>query len=415
MTLPTPPKYVVVPAEAIDQAFATEKPRRALLATFIRILSLAWESKYQQTPRMQEDELWVFLRLSRRQYFEQKSEMESLGWLRSSHPVAGFVQFSFSRVASEVAASAEKRSEMLKTAPELRRIEEEDSLNLIKNQDPPPPSSEEKQVRKIALISGAKQTVLDDGNPKLRLFVQHLPLLFDPEIHSVLEWRNEFAVGLPDRVLGWIAKAYQDRERLVQGGGPIGLIVKHITQQDAPPAYYLNNTLKILPDVFLEAVEEIEFECAYCRESFATRDLRQAHQQAAHPYPCEECAPVCFFADDEARRQHWRETHDPLRVRPATEVAIISIPVLEGSWSLDKLWQAVLGTLQLEMPRASFDTWVRDSQLVRYDGNGLTVFVRNSYARDWLTNRLTARVNGILSQLLSKPTTVTFTTEEAES
>jgi hypothetical protein len=79
MSLPTPPRYVVLPAEVIEQAFVPDKPRRALLASFIRILSLAWEAKYQQTPPLPEDELIEFLKLSRRQYFDQKADMELLG------------------------------------------------------------------------------------------------------------------------------------------------------------------------------------------------------------------------------------------------------------------------------------------------------------------------------------------------
>ena len=64
MSLPTPPRYVVIPEEVIEQAYAPDKPRRALLASFIRILSLAWEAKYQNTPPLDELELMEFLKLT---------------------------------------------------------------------------------------------------------------------------------------------------------------------------------------------------------------------------------------------------------------------------------------------------------------------------------------------------------------
>lgn len=51
-----------------------DEPRRTLLASFIHILSLAWEAKYQQTSPLPEDELIEFLKLSRRQYFDQKAD-----------------------------------------------------------------------------------------------------------------------------------------------------------------------------------------------------------------------------------------------------------------------------------------------------------------------------------------------------
>ena len=50
----------------------------------------------------------------------------------------------------------------------------------------------------------------------------------------------------------------------------------------------------------------------------------------------------------------------------------------------EQAWQSVLGQLQMEMPRASFDTWVRDTRPLSYANGILTVGVRNAYARDWL-------------------------------
>jgi len=41
-------------------------------------------------------------------------------------------------------------------------------------------------------------------------------------------------------------------------------------------------------------------------------------------------------------------------------------------------WQSVLGQLQMEMPRASFDTWVRDTKPVSCDAGVMTVAVRNA-------------------------------------
>ena len=67
----------------------------------------------------------------------------------------------------------------------------------------------------------------------------------------------------------------------------------------------------------------------------------------------------------------------------------------------DQAWQSVLGQLQLEMPRASFDTWVRDTKAVSFQDAVMTVSVRNSYARDWLENRLTSTINRLLIGILN--------------
>lgn len=64
--------------------------------------------------------------------------------------------------------------------------------------------------------------------------------------------------------------------------------------------------------------------------------------------------------------------------------------------NIEQTWKIVLEQLQTDLPRASFDTWVRDTQALSFAGGVLTVAVRNAYARDWLESRLLDTVNGIL-------------------
>ncbi|MCC7119646.1 MAG: chromosomal replication initiator protein DnaA [Anaerolineales bacterium] len=74
----------------------------------------------------------------------------------------------------------------------------------------------------------------------------------------------------------------------------------------------------------------------------------------------------------------------------------------------DQAWQSVLAQLQMEMPRASFDTWVRDTQPISYENGALTVAVRNAYARDWLESRLASTVNRLLIGILNSNVAVDF-------
>jgi len=82
--------------------------------------------------------------------------------------------------------------------------------------------------------------------------------------------------------------------------------------------------------------------------------------------------------------------------------------------NIESAWQSVLGQLQMEMPRASFDTWVRDTQVDSFDGKVLTVSVRNAYARDWLESRLTSTVSRLLAGILNQPVQVRFVVLESE-
>jgi chromosomal replication initiator protein len=74
----------------------------------------------------------------------------------------------------------------------------------------------------------------------------------------------------------------------------------------------------------------------------------------------------------------------------------------------ERAWQSVLGQLQMEMPKASFDTWARDTRLVGYSDGRLTVGVPNAYARDWLESRLSSTVTRLLAGILNRSIEVEF-------
>ncbi len=82
--------------------------------------------------------------------------------------------------------------------------------------------------------------------------------------------------------------------------------------------------------------------------------------------------------------------------------------------SAQKLWQAALGELQLQMTRATFDTWLRGSRVVACEDGALTLYVRHAYAVDWLQNRLLATIKRVLKRLAGRDMEVVFTTKAPE-
>jgi chromosomal replication initiator protein len=74
----------------------------------------------------------------------------------------------------------------------------------------------------------------------------------------------------------------------------------------------------------------------------------------------------------------------------------------------EQAWQSVLGQLQMEMPRASFDTWVRNTRPVSYQNGTLTIGVHNAYARDWLESRLASTVSRLLVGIMNATVAVNF-------
>jgi chromosomal replication initiator protein len=77
-------------------------------------------------------------------------------------------------------------------------------------------------------------------------------------------------------------------------------------------------------------------------------------------------------------------------------------------------WQAAVGQLQMEMSKASFDTWVRSAEVVKYQDGQFTIGVQNAYARDWLEKRLTSSISRILSGLMEETQQVEFIVHHKE-
>lgn len=74
----------------------------------------------------------------------------------------------------------------------------------------------------------------------------------------------------------------------------------------------------------------------------------------------------------------------------------------------EQAWQATLGQLQMEMQKAAFDTWLRDSELISYEDGSFIIGVQNAYARDWLQSRLSSKVTRLLTGLMNRSVEVRF-------
>jgi chromosomal replication initiator protein len=80
-----------------------------------------------------------------------------------------------------------------------------------------------------------------------------------------------------------------------------------------------------------------------------------------------------------------------------------------------RIWDAALGQMQIEIPRAVFDTWVRDADLVSYEDGVFIVGVQNAFARDWLEDRLMSTAQRVLSGLAGRSAEVRFVVWQSDS
>jgi len=73
-----------------------------------------------------------------------------------------------------------------------------------------------------------------------------------------------------------------------------------------------------------------------------------------------------------------------------------------------QVWKTVLEQLQKEMPSASFDTWVRDTQVLSFADGVLKIETRNAYARQWLEDRVQEDAQRMLLAILHTEIRVEF-------
>jgi chromosomal replication initiator protein len=74
----------------------------------------------------------------------------------------------------------------------------------------------------------------------------------------------------------------------------------------------------------------------------------------------------------------------------------------------EQIWQTALGQLQMEIPRSTFDTWVRGTSLLTHEDGSYVVGVHNAYAKDWLENRLSGAVRRTLTGIVGRTVEVRF-------
>lgn len=183
-------------------------------------------------------------------------------------------------------------------------------------------------------------------------------------------------------ILAWTAKGWKERGNFRDPNGAVGMICNRIKKGMPAPARWRNNYHQYLPESFLENCGLLKFSCTICEIDFRDRAEFETHA-------CPEDKSKAYQAAHAGNAVELSDDYEALE------------PDETVTERIEQAWQSLLGQLQMEMPRASFDTWVRGSKVVSCREGILKVGVRNSYARDWLANRLTETVNKILVQILN--------------
>lgn len=71
-------------------------------------------------------------------------------------------------------------------------------------------------------------------------------------------------------------------------------------------------------------------------------------------------------------------------------------------------WKATLGELELQMTKATFNTWLKGARLLACEDDEYVIGVRNDYAKDWLENRLQDTILRALSAITGNRVSLRF-------
>lgn len=86
----------------------------------------------------------------------------------------------------------------------------------------------------------------------------------------------------------------------------------------------------------------------------------------------------------------------------------LEIPNRTDGLTADRVWQIAKGQLQLELPKTTYDTWVRDVEIVGYEDGTFIFCAANDYAREWLNDRLKSTIERVLTGILGDLANVRF-------
>lgn len=74
----------------------------------------------------------------------------------------------------------------------------------------------------------------------------------------------------------------------------------------------------------------------------------------------------------------------------------------------EQVWQTALGELQMQVTRATFETWLKDTRVLAYEDGEFAIGVHSAFAKDWLENRLLSLIKRTLSRIMGRSVGVSF-------
>jgi chromosomal replication initiator protein len=76
--------------------------------------------------------------------------------------------------------------------------------------------------------------------------------------------------------------------------------------------------------------------------------------------------------------------------------------------SASDAWKSTLAELEMQLTKATFDTWLRQTSVISFEDGQYVIGVRSGYAKDWLEHRLRGVIQRVLSHTTGRTVAIEF-------
>lgn len=243
------------------------------------------------------------------------------------------------------------------------------------------------------------------------------------DVQAILRWVNftdrlnekERATLAPPTTLAWAYFIHLEEAKPTRPKNAIGLARSRWRAGVPPPddLLALARAYLAFPDDGRRALlDRLDFAARYGSGVFSADDdldddypgLPVTAALAVYRATAGQLAPPALTPTREATAQ---AAPNPQAIAARRRTADPATASTLSTASTASLWRDALKELELQMTKATYNTWLRDTTALETD-DGLVVLARNEYGVDWLTNRLHSPIQRIVDQLAGRPLPVRY-------
>ena len=74
-----------------------------------------------------------------------------------------------------------------------------------------------------------------------------------------------------------------------------------------------------------------------------------------------------------------------------------------------EIWEAALGELQVQITKPNFDTWLKETEGIKYRDEVFVISAPNAFVAEWLESRLQSLIKKTLASIIGSPVEIKFT------